>query len=356
VSCATCPAITRPVKSQSELWDEDLFRAPRIELPSLLDYDYYLVAFSGGKDSIACFLALLEMGVPRDKIELMHQEVDGREEGRNFMDWPCTCAYVRAFAAAFGVQIYFSWREGGFKREMLRNNTPTAQTHFETPEGLRNAGGKSGKLGTRRMFPQVSADLSVRWCSSYLKIDVASIAIQNQPRFHNSRTLAISGERAQESSARAKYKVFEIDRTDARDGSLKRHVDRCRLVHQWNEAEIWDIIARWRVNPHPAYRLGWGRLSCSCCLFGNSNQWASAKVVLPDYVQVIAGYEKEFGKTIDRDMSVLVKASLGKAYPECSNAKLVAEARDEKWNGRIILNEGEWQLPAGAFGESNGPT
>jgi 3'-phosphoadenosine 5'-phosphosulfate sulfotransferase (PAPS reductase)/FAD synthetase len=355
MGCATCPTITRPVKAQTELWDADQFRAPKAEVPNLLDYDQYVVYFSGGKDSQACFLALLEAGVPRQKIELFHHEIDGREEGKGFMDWPCTKAYCAAFAFAFSSRISFSWREGGFKREMLRNNTATAKTHFETPTGVRSGGGDSGKLGTRRMFPQVTANLNQRYCSSYLKIDVAGIAIQNQTRFHNSRTLVVSGERAQESSARRRLKFFEVDRTDARNGSLKRHVDRCRLVHGWQEEDVWEIIARWRVNPHPAYRLKWGRLSCACCIFGNANQWASAKVALPEQVEQIAAYEKEFGKTIDRNIPVLVKASMGKAYAPCSDVKLVAEARDENWNGRIILGEGEWQLPAGAFGDGNGP-
>ena len=240
---------------------------------------------------------------------------------------------------------------------MLRHNAATAQTYFETPGGGYSiGGGKSPNRTTRRLFPQVSPDLSVRYCSSSLKIDVASIAINNQDRFQNSRTLVISGERAQESSARAKYKVFEVDRTDARNGKLKRHVDRYRAVHSYSEAEIWNIIARWRVNTHPGYRLGWGRLSCVCCIFGSPSQWKSAETILPDQVQQIAAYEKEFGKTIDRKMDVLTKASLGKAYAPCSNAALVAEARDENWNGRIILEDGEWQLPTGAFGESNGPT
>jgi 3'-phosphoadenosine 5'-phosphosulfate sulfotransferase (PAPS reductase)/FAD synthetase len=335
------------------MFDLDVFRTPEV-VTDLSTYDRFVFAFSGGKDSIACFLHLLESGVQREKIELWHHDVDG-QEGNHFMDWPCTPAYCRAFAAAFGVQIYFSWREGGFEREMLRKNTATAQTHFETPEGLGTAGGK-GNPHTRRKFPQVSANLSVRWCSASLKIDVASIAVNNQTRFHNSRTLLVSGERAQESAARAKYKAFEPDRTDARDGSLKRHVDRYRPVHRWDEAEVWQIIARWKVNPHVGYRLKFARLSCASCIFGNANQLASVKVILPEQFNRIAGYEREFGFTIDRDMDVNTKASLGKAYAPCAHAALIAEARDENWNGRIILDDGEWQLPAGAFGESTGPT
>ena len=80
-----------------------------------LNYDKYIIAFSGGKDSTACFLHLLESGVPVEKIELWHHLIDGRSG--SFMDWNVTEDYCRKFAAAFGVTIYFSWKEGGFKKE-----------------------------------------------------------------------------------------------------------------------------------------------------------------------------------------------------------------------------------------------
>lgn len=57
----------------------------------VLAYDCYVVAFSGGKDSVALVLHLLELGVPAEKIELWHHLVDGRE-GSALVDWPCTTA------------------------------------------------------------------------------------------------------------------------------------------------------------------------------------------------------------------------------------------------------------------------
>lgn len=64
----------------------DLF--PEEDAPDLESYDRIIVAFSGGKDSLATFLHLLDAGVDRNRIELWHHLVDGR--GRNFMDWPIT--------------------------------------------------------------------------------------------------------------------------------------------------------------------------------------------------------------------------------------------------------------------------
>lgn len=315
----------------------------------IASYDHYIVAFSCGKDSIASFLNLIERGIERSKIELWHHDVDGREEGQGFMDWPSTPAYCRAFAKHFGVRIYFSWREGGFLREMLRDLTATSPTVFETPEGLAQVGGK-GPKNTRLQFPQVGADLSTRWCSAYLKVDVMRRAIANQSRFEGKRTLVISGERAEESAARAKYKTFE---PHACNGP-KRTVDSLRPVHSWSESDVWGIIKRHSVNPHPAYRLKWGRLSCALCIFGGANQWASAKAIFPERVARVAAFEKAFGKTIDRKLDVESKAALGTAYAETANAQLVAEAKDENWSGPIVVED--WTLPAGAFsGDACGP-
>ena len=309
-------------------------------------YDHYIVAFSGGKDSLACVLNLLEIGIPKAKIELWHHDIDGHGAVR-FMDWPVTTDYCRKVAQALEIPIFFSWREGGFKREMLRDNTATARTCFETPDGLKYAGGK-GKPGTRLKFPQVSADLSVRWCSAYLKIDVGSISLRNQKRFNGKRTLFITGERAEESAARAKYSEFEPHRTH----SNKRHVDQWRPVHHWSESEVWNIIKRWNINPHPAYKLGWGRLSCALCIFGNSNQWASARDVLPEQFNAVADYEQSFGLTIKRDKSVIESANAGTCY--IFDQDEVKQATSEIYTDSPIIKK--WTMPQGAFGDSTGPT
>lgn len=330
----------------------------------LNSYDYFIVAFSGGKDSEACFLHLLDCGIPKSKIELWHHAIDGMN-GTHFMDWPVTESYCEQFAKQFEVPLYFSCREGGFKAEMLRENKPTNRILFEAPvldnpdeDNLIECGietkstGGAGKPNTRLKFPQVSADLRVRWCSAYLKITVCTSAINNQERFNGKQTLVISGERAEESPARSKYAEFEKDPADRRDGKLKRHVDRARPVHKWKEAEVWAIIERYKVNPHPAYRLGWGRLSCMACIFGSKNQWASVKQIAPDIFNEISEFEQLFEHTIQRDKSVEDMAELGTAY----NYDLILAQNSQLEVFAESLVSNPWILPMGAFGESNGPT
>lgn len=323
-----------------------------------MDYDKYIIAFSGGKDSIACFLYVhFVLGIPINKIELWHQDVDG--QGETFMDWECTHAYCQAFANAFGVEIYFSWKEGGFKREMLRENSKTAPTSFITPDGeIVTVGGTVGKKSTRLKFPQVSPDLSVRWCSAYLKIDICATAIRNQERFNGLMVCVISGERGEESPARAKYATLERDRADLRNGKSKtRYVDRIRPIRDWTEFEIWEIIKRYRIRVHPCYYLGFSRCSCKFCIFGNANQFATANYISPKIGKELISHEDLFGVTLKRNTNLRNLIDSGEVYPATFEQQwLIDIATSQEYNLSILIPDSEeWKLPAGAFGDSCGP-
>lgn len=323
------------------------------ELPNLTSYSKVILAFSGGKDSLVALLHLLDLGVPRDRIELWHHDVDGRE-GLTFMDWPVTRDYCRKVAAALGVEIYFSWREGGFLREMLRKDDRTAAVRYQAPDGtIGSVGGLAGPLGTRRKFPQVSANLAVRWCSSSLKIEVGSSALRNQERFNNARTLFVTGERGEESAARGRYAILEPHRADGRSGKLARHVDHYRPIRDWTERQVWALIERYGISPHPCYFLGWGRASCAACIFGSANQWATLQLVAPTLFDTVARYEEEFGVTIHRSLSIRQLAAKGRPYP-AATPEWAAIALSETYDLPVIVDN--WSLPAGAYGESCGPT
>lgn len=322
--------------------------------PDLQSYDNIILAFSGGKDSLAALLWLFELGARPDQIELWHHAIDG-QDGQQFMDWPCTHAYCEAVAGAFDLPLYYSWKVGGFKRELLRQNQRTAPTSFEDQnQVVITKGGTRGSKSTRRKFPQLSSNLNTRWCSAYLKIDVCKTALRNQERFKDSRTLVLTGERGQESAARAKYEQFEPHAADLRDGKrYTRHVDHWRPLLEWYEVDVWAIIEKYSVRPHPAYYLGWGRVSCALCIFGSKDQWATARRVLPRQFEAVADLESEFTMTIREGATIRQLADTGNAYDSVTPER-VAAARSSDYSQQVIMDN--WQLPAGAFGDSAGPT
>lgn len=317
-------------------------------------YDHALVAHSSGKDSMAAMLWLLETGFPKERIELHHQLVDGITS--SLMDWPCSRSYLDRVGEAFGIPVFHSWREGGFEREMNRDSTKTAPVSWQTISGpIRTAGGDRGGESVRRKFPQTSANLNVRWCSAYQKIDVFARVLTNDERFQGKKILVITGERAEESTSRANYKEFERHRTDLRNGvKVQRHVDHLRPVHKWPESKVWAIIEKYGVNPHPAYWLSYSRCSCRGCIFNGPDEWATLRTHMPDAFHPIAAYESEFGVTIHRSLTVNEQADRGVPHPCSLEMLLLAESTD--YYANILVQPGSWKLPPGAYKKGNGPT
>ena len=204
------------------------------------------------------------------------------------MDWECTKCWGDAIAEHFSVPLYLSFRQGGFRAEMLRENTSTNPVWFQDQKHRWVVRGGEGKPNTRLLFPMPTASLRTRWCSSYLKISVMDTAIRNQERFNHSRTLVLTGERAEESPGRAKYQSFEPHRTDNRIGKSRRWVDHARPVLYWRTQEVWEIIKKHRITAHPAYYLGFGRSSCALCIFLGSHDLRALLDIMPERVQEVA--------------------------------------------------------------------
>lgn len=321
------------------------------ELLPLADYDKVIVAFSGGKDSLACALQMIEAGVERSKIVLWHHHVDGEPGQENgLMDWPVTENYCRAIAKALDVDLKFSWRQGGFEAEMLKTNDRSKPVSFECEDGqVRTAGGIKGKIDTRRKFPAPTGDMQKRWCSGLLKIEVCNLAINNDPYFADKKVLLVTGERREESDNRAAYAQI----TRHKCNSKKRRVDQYRAVLEWSEQEVWAIIERNGLRPHPAYRLGWNRVSCMTCVFGDANQWASVKELDPARFEKIARYEEDFGYTIDmKKRTVREMAAAGESFmPQDAELRALALAK----NYDEYVKTETWETPRGAYKKDGGP-
>jgi 3'-phosphoadenosine 5'-phosphosulfate sulfotransferase (PAPS reductase)/FAD synthetase len=358
------------------------------ELLPLEDYDYILVGYSGGKDCTAAILYLLELGVPKNKIKLLHHCIDGKDDDNNLlsMDWPCTKSYCQQFADVMGLDIKYSWREEGFAGELLRlgaskpiafeefntdNLKVTTTETWEKTKALKKALEEAKRnndyekqeeintelklLGYRFKFPAKSPSLSVRWCSSMLKIEVCNRLLRYaDATMKDCKVLFIDGIRREESAGRSRYNEMELHASTAI--TKNRIIHHWRAVIEWNEQMIWDIMKRWNITPHPCYKLGWNRCSCAMCIFSMPYHFKGIQEVLPDRFNQLLKLESSLNFTVDNKKDLISYINGAKSCVLNHDKELIKLAQSKDLPSDYIINNKKWILPAGAFhGAEGGP-
>lgn len=211
--------------------------------------------------------------------------------------------------------------------------------------------------GCRMKFPAKSGNLMTRWCSPYLKIDVAATVLRNLETVkENSKVLICSGERRGESKGRSKYNEMEIYFRANAEKKLKRTVHQWRPVIDYSEKDVWEVLKRNRVNPHPCYRAGWNRCSCAGCIFSTPELFAGFKELYPAEFEEMKHDEKALGFTLDNkcDLETYIegaKPCLYKGDKEAIHSLITGIFTESD-----IFIDGVWKYPAGAFhGAEGGP-
>lgn len=342
----------------------------------LAEYDKIIILFSGGKDSLACALDLLERGVPREKSELWHHDIDGGNLTRR-MDWPVTQEYVQAVSEYLGMTLRVSWRVNGFWGEVYRIGASWPIQYVEPDTGevkecrlserqIRTAQLRKKNLnkaereelesmGHRMKFPAKSGSLSTRWCSSILKIEVAEAAIRNIEKLAKDvKILIISGERRQESAGRAKYNEMEIHRTNATQ-KANRLVHQWRSVIDWPEEKVWEIIKRHHIAPHPCYSAGWNRCSCMMCIFSLPSHWAGIRELFPERFAEVEEDERTLGFTLDNKKTLAEYTGEAESCVCHDDPKAIYQLQSGEFSVEDVEKQ-VWTMPAGAFhGAKGGP-
>ena len=392
-----------------------------IYLDSLLpleEYDLIIILFSGGKDSTACYYKLLEMGVPKEKIELWHHDIDGGHPSRR-MDWRCTQNYVRSFADVEEVTLRVSYRVNGFFGELYRigASEPIEWIDPETGEVMqcklttnylkcRELKEKCTEdmeevlkqYGYRMKFPAKSGDLSRRWCSAYLKIVVADSVISNLDRLeqlgelggkrlkfpakggtHQGRWCSGSLKAAVQDSVTSNLdktkedvKVLVVSgehRGESAGRAMYNEMEihrtnaekkAHRIVHQWrpvidySEKDIWEVLKRHRANPHPCYRAGWNRCSCAQCIFSTPKLFAGIRELYPEEYAALRQDEIILGFTLDNKCDL--DTFVGDT-PSCvyhGDRRAIHNLVTGEFTPDDVYVKGDWMYPAGAFHGAEG--
>lgn len=388
------------------------------ELFPLEDYDLIVVLLSGGKDSIASYYKLIELGVPKHRIEFWHHDIDGKNPERR-MDWKCTSNYVKSFAEAEGIKLRISWRVNGFFGELYRigASEPVEWLDPDTGEVRRCKPSKKylkcqeikekatdemedqlKKLGYRMKFPAKTSDLSKRWCSAYLKIMVADMVMSNLSSLHELEQLGgkrmkfpakgsahqgrwCSGclkaavqdgvtSNMEQTKKDVKILVVSGERRGESKGRSKYNemeIHRTnaptrahRIVHQWrpvidySERDIWEIIKRHDLNVHPCYRAGWNRCSCAMCIFSTPRLFAGIRELYPEQYEALKRDEEVLGFTLDNKCDLDTFVGDAESCVYHGDFNALRSLVTGEFSVDDVYVKWHWTYPAGAFCGSAG--
>jgi 3'-phosphoadenosine 5'-phosphosulfate sulfotransferase (PAPS reductase)/FAD synthetase len=326
--------------------------------PDLLSYDYILINSSGGKDSQALLIDMVERadaaGVPRTKLIVVHADL-GRVE------WEGTTELAEVQARHFGLEFVKvrkehkdgesydlldqiaarfdtltanaealaelrqntgvkTWREICYLgKEKIQDNvtdraagarlyTKAASTSWSRKE--KNPRPEGDQEATISTIPWPSS--AARYCTSDQKVSPIGKFVTTLHNRHGRekpmRVLNTLGIRAQESSARAKKRGFGPKGAYQTSGTAKkgkRTVDEWYPIFGWGETQVWDTIKSPGAPPyHKAYDLGMRRLSCVFCVFATEEDLTTAAKHNPKLFSEYVELEKRVGHTFQQNRSL----------------------------------------------------
>jgi 3'-phosphoadenosine 5'-phosphosulfate sulfotransferase (PAPS reductase)/FAD synthetase len=111
-----------------------------------------------------------------------------------------------------------------------------------------------------------------------------------------------------------------------------RTVYQHRAILDYSEREVWAKIHDYQIPAHPAYELGFPRLSCRACIFSSPNQWATIARDYPAQFERISQLERDLNHPIDSKYSIVQLAQQGTPYPPNPEQMAVATNREYIFN------------------------
>ena len=215
---------------------------------------------SGGKDSQAMTIRLVEAGIPRDQLLIVHASLGD-------VEWPGTIGHIRK--TTFGLPLVIARPRRSFF-EMVR-----ARDMFPLPR-----------------YRQCTSDQKRGPIDRELRRYLAA-----NPRFAG-RIVSAMGMRAEESAARRGRSVFS---RNARGSVAGRTWIDWLPIHGLTRREVFDTIAAAGQEPHWAYGAGMSRLSCSFYIMSSRADLHCAARLRPDLLSAYMALEDEIGHPLRPD-------------------------------------------------------
>lgn len=230
--------------------------------PEIRDFETYVVAYSGGKDSTAMLLWALD-NLPRERLRVVFCNTGAQ--------WPEVYGYLGYIERELGVEI----------ERVKAGDRPYPPT--------RNGQERVPVAYGRDLFDMVRIrgnwpNFNVRFCSIFLKQWPLRLYAQNYDN-----PVSISGIRAEESSSRSGKPPFDM-------GGDRTSIPVFRPILDWLERDVWEYLRGHHILPNPVYNYA-SRCGCWCCVLGRTSEAYHFCRLHPDIAQRAADLEEEIGHT-----------------------------------------------------------
>lgn len=248
------------------------------------DYETYIIAYSGGKDSTATLLWALD-NLPRDRLRMVFCDTGA--------EWPETYDYLSYIEQRTHTVIE---RIGNEDRPLPPDSSKfriwsSAPTLFEMIR-------RRGKWPSGR----------VRYCTKYLKM--WPLRLCSAPS-----SVLLFGERRAESKRRASLEKWDVNGAGFHKSPI------FRPILNWSERKVWDYLRSHRILPNPIYNHA-TRCGCWCCIMASKTQILNFCKLHPEIAQEAADLEREIGHTWKENQSIGNLLAQARAQPDLFDAPL----------------------------------
>ena len=235
------------------------------------DYDFYLIAVSGGKDSTALWLWALE-NLPPDKLRAVHNPTGA--------SWPETTTYLSYLESELGEITYA--RSGDIPIPSRRDHKP--RSPFVHATNLKDM------IRLRGKWPSFWQ----RYCTHYLKQWPLRLYAKTIPN-----SIILLGERREESKSRA---LLPRDGDLFRGQRAYRHAV-YRPLLDWSLTDVVAMLESHNIELNPVYQYA-DRVGCWCCPLAKVGQLSAFCRIHPDVAEEWAVMEEEIGHTWRKGRSI----------------------------------------------------
>lgn len=232
----------------------------KVEPPEIKPNTRYHVGVSGGKDSAAALLWMInESGVPKDKIIASFSDIG------NDHDW--TKAHVKLLSETVHPieTIYPDWGDLDESKTGERLGFFDLALH-------------------KKRFPSTKA----RFCTEFLKIYATERHFKKLRQQRGFEIIAVSGVRADESDDRSKLTEWDFN------GNL--FVYSWRPLIRWTIDDVFAIHKKYNTPLNPLYALGALRVGCWPCIMSRKSEIRMIALKFPERIDEIRRAELEFEK------------------------------------------------------------